>query len=207
MAENSEFITKNRQKKRISDILLKQRPIIDGYKSLYLNFLRSPIKFISDSNNNVQAINFTKNIIKDGKLINTNVNETIECGLVIKSIGYLNSPLLGVRFDSKLNLVPSIRGHIPNSNLFVSGWIKTGPIGVLTSTLFDANETAQTIQDNLHLLEGEKQGLQGLNLTKFTSLQDWLKINKEEINRGKLLMKPREKMKTTIEIKNLLNKS
>lgn len=40
-------------------------------------------------------------------------------------------------------------GHYSYSGLYCSGWVKTGPIGVIQSTMNDAFETADTILNDL----------------------------------------------------------
>jgi adrenodoxin-NADP+ reductase len=80
--------------------------------------------------------------------------------------------------------------------------MKTGPIGVLTCTLYDAAETARSIIDDIALLEDSKHGLNGLKVShEWTTYQDWIRINQEEIRRGKLVGKPREKLTSLVEMK------
>ncbi len=79
--------------------------------------------------------------------------------------------------------------------------MKTGPIGNLASTLYDAAETARSIIDDLALLDDFKNGLEGLKgSNKWTTYQDWIRINREEIKRGKLVGKPREKLTSLSEM-------
>jgi adrenodoxin-NADP+ reductase len=216
---NKELISNNRQKKRLMSILQKEsQNVKDGEKSLILNFLKSPKRLITERGS-LCGLQVIKNQIfhVDGKskIIPTNETKIIRGGLLIKSIGYMNSPIKGIPFDRERNLIPNIRGRVidlKDSNilpgLYTAGWIKTGPVGVLTSTLFDAAETAQSILQDLETdhFKIEKSGLEGLLENgvlnpNYFNYSKWCKINEEEIRRGNLVGKPREKMYLEKELK------
>ena len=88
---------------------------------------------------------------------------------------------------------------IGKEGLYCTGWIKRGPRGVIVDTTTDALETAKKISTDLNTLSGEKEGAnqitQLLNERKvrFVDKDGWSKIDQEEIKRGKLKGKPREK--------------
>ena len=202
--DSKEDWSNNRSKKRLVDVLLRKPTILNGRKGLYLDVYKSPSRILK-VNNSIAGVEFNRNTKKNGK-------ETIKCGLLIKSIGYLNLSMPGVPFDRVRNLIPNLRGKVIDNeakvaadNIFVAGWIKTGPVGVLTSTLFDANETAATVEENLAKLKADKPGLNGLDCLNFTtSLEDWKRIDTEEIRRGQLVSKPREKITCKNEMLKLI---
>lgn len=62
----------------------------------------------------------------------------IECELVITCIGYKNTKLDGLPFDNLKNVINNRNGRVINEEnesimdgLYVAGWIKTGPTGVI----------------------------------------------------------------------------
>ena len=66
----------------------------------------------------------------------TGERETIECGLVLRSIGYRGAGLDGIPFDDGRGLIPNDAGRVtdPESGEQVAGhyavgWIKRGPSG------------------------------------------------------------------------------
>ena len=73
-----------------------------------LKFLRSPIEILGDGR--VEAIRVAVNRIEadsDGNLraVATGAQETIDCGLVIRSIGYTGAPLAGIPFDERRGVI------------------------------------------------------------------------------------------------------
>ena len=87
--------------------------------------------------------------------------------------------------------------------LYVCGWLKRGATGQLVHTMQDAYETAESVLEDLtkedHI---QRRGFQGLQedlspstLNKFTSFEDWQKIDKTELFRGQSLGKVNEREK------------
>ena len=73
--------------------------------------------------------------------------ETIECGLVLRSVGYRAVPLPDVPFDERHFVLPNERGRVlspdgePVPGVYAVGWIKRGPTGILGTNKRDAEET------------------------------------------------------------------
>lgn len=61
-----------------------------------LRFFRSPVEILGDGR--VEAVRVVHNQIVDGRAVPTNRTEVIECGLVVRSIGYRGEPLDGIPF-------------------------------------------------------------------------------------------------------------
>ena len=87
------------------------------------------------------------------------------------------------------------------NNLYVCGWLKRGPSGIIGTNLVDAEQTVDTMvrhQDDWGSATGdEKKGRDGLlSLLKknhFISFEDWKKIDAEEVAQGTSIGKVREK--------------
>jgi len=99
--KNYDFLSKNRQKKRLMDVLLKGARRDSGKttsKTWGLKFLLSPIRVESDSNRILSSVIFRKNEIQgvgdSAKSIGTNDLIKIDCPLLMRSIGYKTSPLI-----------------------------------------------------------------------------------------------------------------
>jgi adrenodoxin-NADP+ reductase len=216
--QHTEILSKNRAKKRLMDILLKGTKNTDCTKSWQLKFLRSPKGFLIDNDGKIAGIRLEKNRLENERAIGTGNEDFLPCGLLIKSIGYLNQKLVGLPFDTKSNIVPNNAGRVLNEvslinknqehilGLYCSGWIKTGPIGVLASTMYSAHETARHILDDLPMLSGEKPGLEGLNHhPSWTNYHDWEKIDAAEKEKGQMVGKPREKICSIEEMRSVLS--
>jgi ferredoxin--NADP+ reductase len=71
---------------------------------------------------------------------------TLEVQMVLRSIGYRGLPLEGVPFDADSGVIPNDGGRVlrdgaPVPGLYVAGWIKRGPTGVIGTNKRDAHET------------------------------------------------------------------
>ncbi len=81
----------------------------------------------------------------------TGETETVECGMVLRSIGYLGMPIDGVPHDPHSGVIPNDRGRVldeDGSRLpghYVVGWIKRGPSGVIGTNKKDAGETVEAV--------------------------------------------------------------
>jgi ferredoxin--NADP+ reductase len=84
----------------------------------------------------------------------TGEHETIECGLVIRSIGYRGNALDDVPFDRRRGLISNDRGRVRNANgttlpgEYAVGWIKRGPSGVIGTNKKDAADTVARILED-----------------------------------------------------------
>src|SRR4029453_17332758 len=78
----------------------------------------------------------------------TGEREEIECGLVLRSVGYTGIPIEGVPFDDKNGTILNDGGRVLDSHdsgqkvgPYAAGWIKRGPSGVIGTNKKDAQET------------------------------------------------------------------
>lgn len=167
-------------------------------KTWQLAFLRSPLRFVGEDR--VQGIEWMLNKVDEaGKIHPTGHTEFQATDLVFTSIGYKSLPLpgmseIGIDFDGRRGTVPRSRGQVVGpSNIFASGWVGTGPVGVIAATMMDSFAVGEEIVNFVATHTG-KPGLAGLNLRgNFVSWEDWLKVDAEEIRRGRQHGKPREK--------------
>jgi ferredoxin--NADP+ reductase len=125
-----------------------------------LRFLRSPVEIIGDGEDGaVTGIRIAINRIEagpDGRLraVPTGEEETLDCGLVLRSIGYRGEPLPGVAFDDRRGLIRNEGGRVtaedgePLRGEYAVGWIKRGPSGVIGTNKKDAADTvARVVED------------------------------------------------------------
>jgi len=131
-------------------------------KRVVLRFLRSPVAIHGEER--VASIELVRNELEhggDGRLRAqaTSDHETLEAGLVFRSIGYRGVAVEGVPFDEWHGTIPNEEGRVINPSEqtpvpgdYVAGWIKRGPSGVIGTNKRDAQETVQ------HLLEDVVEG-------------------------------------------------
>lgn len=185
-----------------------------------LDFFSSPSEILLDHSNQVTGIRVEKNELienNDGRMVAKGTGQTydIECGMVLRSIGYKSIPLQeGVPFDHKMGVIPNIEGRVVEEagsrqfvkGLYCSGWVKHGPVGVIVTTMNEAFATAEKIVEDLHssnVNEGTSEDVGDVLRDKgvdYVTYDDYLRIDQEELWRGKQSSKPREKMTSTTEM-------
>jgi ferredoxin/flavodoxin---NADP+ reductase len=86
----------------------------------------------------------------------TDEHESIEAGLLFRAIGYRGIPLPGVPFDERTGTIPHSQGRVldpatgePIPGEYVVGWIKRGPSGVIGTNKKDAQQTVDSIFEDL----------------------------------------------------------
>lgn len=199
----------------------KTSSTLNNKRRLNFVFLHKPIEFLGNNESGmVSGVKFKKVDFKfdtskpyDLNLLKFNdTNETvlIDSSLIIRSIGYKNVNIdsTEIPFDKDLGIIPNDMGRVLNKNgLYCTGWIKRGPKGVIVDTTSDAHETAHKLCNDLK--ESENSSKIGsekiLNLLKSRNIRvvdkdGWLKIDNEEVKRGKLVGKPREKLNSIDEM-------
>lgn len=73
---------------------------------------------------------------------------TIAAGLVIRSVGHRGLPVADLPFDEATATVPNDRGRV-RPGIYVVGWIKRGPNGFIGTNKTCAQETVESILDDL----------------------------------------------------------
>ena len=127
---------------------------------LELRFLRSPLEILGDgSDGPVTGVRVGINRLVDrgdGRVAAepTGEEEVIECGLVLRSIGYRGTPLEGIPFDEARGLIRNDSGRVRDAagtacrGEYVVGWIKRGPSGVIGTNKKDAADTVARILED-----------------------------------------------------------
>ncbi len=122
-------------------------------RRIALRFLVSPVEILGDTR--VEALRLVRNRLVragDGSLRAraTDVTETIACGLVFRAIGYSGVALPGVPFDTGRGVIPNECGRVVGAGgaipgVYVTGWIKRGPSGVIGTNKKCAQETVDAL--------------------------------------------------------------
>jgi ferredoxin--NADP+ reductase len=121
-------------------------------RRIRLRFLTSPVAILGEGQ--VEAIELVRNELVDGRAVATDDHETVECGIVFRSVGYLGVCLPGVPFDERSGTVPNDRGRVldadarPLAGTYCAGWIKRGPSGVIGTNKKDATETVELLLED-----------------------------------------------------------
>jgi len=203
------------------DILLPQIPKGEGTRArkIRARFFVSPVEILGKDR--VEGVRLEKNIlVKDAqgnfKAQGIGKHEEIPCQMIFRSIGYKGHRLSSVPFDERNGIVPNQDGRVldpatntPVPRLYVAGWIKRGPSGVIGTNKPDAIATVELMladaqhgqfPDNLHTEEAAIPTLLTRKQVRYVSFADWQRIDQVEIASGKKIGKPREKLTTVAEL-------
>jgi ferredoxin--NADP+ reductase len=144
-------------KRRNVEILRDYAARETGGKShrIALRFLRSPVEILGDADGRVRGVRVVRNELDaDGRAVATGEEEVIECGLVLRSIGYRGVALDGIPFDERRGLIRNNGGRVVDDSgaalrgEYTVGWIKRGPSGVIGTNKKCAADTVAAILDD-----------------------------------------------------------
>ncbi len=194
-----------------------ERSLTGKPKRIHLVFFRTPVSIYGQ--NHVESISFGVNRLEgvagSQKAVLTDERDVLSTGLVFRSVGYQGCPLPGAPFDTKKCIVPNDKGQVldengqPVSGLFVTGWIKRGPSGVLGTNKGDSAETVATLLSQLATLPPCSTPTSDALSCLFerhsvVSFDDWKKIDDHEKQLGSSLGKPREKLRSIDEMLSVI---
>jgi ferredoxin--NADP+ reductase len=191
-----------------------QRPPSGKRRTIRLRFCVSPIAILGGER--VEAIEIVRNrLVADdsGRVTaeSTEERETIPCGIVFRSVGYLGVELPGVPFDARRATIPNENGRVTGvPGVYCAGWIKRGPSGVIGTNKKDATETVDLLLEDARaglLHRGDAtataetvEELLAARGVEHVTYAGWEAIDTEERGRGEPHGRPRVKLVTWPEL-------
>jgi ferredoxin--NADP+ reductase len=130
----------------------------------------------------------------------------LDAGLVLRSVGYRSEPFDMLPFDKARGLIPHIEGRvacedITDARVYVTGWIKRGPTGIIGTNRADSVASVQTLLSDLPFMTpAPKPGGSALREhlssrgQRPTDWSDWERIDMVERERGIAAGRSREKL-------------
>lgn len=183
-------------------------------RKIHMRFFSSPVAILGQQR--VEGLRLERNVLIRDQHGNfqahgTGQYEDIPCQMVLRSIGYKGEPLPGLPFDENQGIIPNKDGRIinpttgePHPRVYVAGWIKRGPSGVIGTNKADAAATVASLVADLvdHPQPSRCQDPQAIvtllvqKQVRYVTFADWQVIDRAEIAKGRTLGKPREKLTT-----------
>lgn len=175
------------------------RPTDPGRKRIVFRFLTVPIEVVGDDHvHGVRVVGHDD----DGA-----PGELIDTQLILKSIGYRGSAPAGVPFDTGRGVVPNEHGRVleeqnrPVPGVYVTGWIKRGPRGVIGTNRTCAQESVTRLWEDydsgmLNRTVREPSGIGELLADRNAeplNWHGWKAIDAAERDRGDAASRPRVK--------------
>jgi ferredoxin/flavodoxin---NADP+ reductase len=119
-----------------------------------------------------------------------NGDVTIKCGLVITAIGYQAQGIDGVPYEN--GKVVNTDGRVKD-NLYVVGWAKRGPSGVIGTNKSDAAAVIELLASDLKSPKNAGNISELITHQVVVTQEHWQKINEAEVAAGEAKGKPRVK--------------
>jgi ferredoxin--NADP+ reductase len=146
-----EHIAKNKQAKMVLDTLANwvgREPTGKAHR-IHLHFLEQPIAIEgTHRGEGVQVLRTERTrLVGDGSVEGTGETTDWDVQAVYRAVGYRSTALPGLPFDDTAAVVPNDGGRVLDlggeqlPGLYVTGWIKRGPVGLIGHTKSDAAET------------------------------------------------------------------
>ncbi|HEY8631414.1 MAG TPA: NADP oxidoreductase, partial [Gaiellaceae bacterium] len=123
-----------------------------------LRFLASPVALHGEEK--VESIELVPNRLEEqgGRLVAvpTDEHETLDCGLVFRSVGYQGVGLPELPFEERRGTIKNELGRVVDTDgrhvaqAYCAGWIKRGPTGIIGTNKKDATETVTQLLEDVH---------------------------------------------------------
>ncbi|MBR7833118.1 FAD-dependent oxidoreductase [Actinospica durhamensis] len=161
-------------------------------------FNRTPVGFVGDASAAVTAVRLARTT-------DPAVVEELEAGLVLPAVGYRSVPMPGVPFDESTGTIPHrdsrvVDGEQAVPGLYVVGWAKRGPSGVIGTNRLCASETAAAILADADALSERGAGAETIDellRSRGVAVVDWsrwLAIEAAELKLGEATGRERVKL-------------
>jgi ferredoxin/flavodoxin---NADP+ reductase len=180
-------------------------------RRLVLRFCLSPVAILGDER--VTGVELVRNRLEADEsgyvaAVATAERETLECGLVFRSVGYRGVALPELPFDERRATIPNDCGRVlrtdrePLGGVYCAGWIKRGPSGVIGTNKKDAAETVELLLEDAAAGRLERKGVPAAAVdqllaergVRFVEYAGWTAIDAAERAAGEKLGRPRVKL-------------
>ncbi|QTJ70814.1 FAD-dependent oxidoreductase (plasmid) [Rhodococcus sp. ZPP] len=175
-------------------------------RKLYLHFFENPVEVIGTER--VVALRTERTqYVGDGETAGSGVHTQWPVQAVYRCIGYRSTTLPGLPWDNNGAVVPHIAGRVIDHHggalpgIYVNGWIKRGPVGLIGRTRSDAAETVKSLLEDLAVLpravDREPNSIDALLLSRhvqYTTWSGWLRLDAHERELGAQCHRERVKM-------------
>ena len=185
--------------------------IIEGYAAsahepspdicdVHLHFFEAPVELVGEDGQVTGIV--TERQVLDGAsgVLGTGERRTWPVQAVYRAVGYKSDPIAALQFEEQSAVVSHAEGRVRTEDgesfvagVYVSGWVKRGPVGLIGHTRSDAKETVTCLMADLAasrlpepIEPDEKATLEFLegHGVAATSWEGWQRIDAHEAVRG-----------------------
>jgi len=199
------------------------RPRTGAPRRVVLHFNASPVAL--HGTDRVEGMTLVRNRLEsDGqggvRAVPTAETRELPVGLVFRSVGYKGMAMPGVPFDDRRGVVPNVNGHVVEQagstvtvpGLYVAGWIKRGPQGIIGTNKLCATDTVTQLLADLaaDAVPAPQDGVSPIDAllaergVRVTGWADWQVLDRAEQARGAASGRPRVKITDVQEMLDLI---
>ncbi len=162
-------------------------------RRLHLHFFHSPAEVVGEDGRVTGLRTERTELTGDGNVRGTGEFHDWDVQAVYRAVGYLSSHLPELPFDHVAGVVPNEAGRVLDLDdnqlpgVYVTGWIKRGPVGLIGHTKGDAAETIASLLSDAETLRAPKYGspdaildFLGTRGIPFTTWEGWGKLDAHE---------------------------
>ncbi len=170
-------------------------------KRVHIHFFVSPVEIRGDGR--VQGLKLERNRLEPKgdrfSAVGTGEFESLDIGLLLRSVGYRSQPLAGVPFDEKRGVISNESGRVTTlegeviTGEYTSGWVRRGPSGVIGTNKIDAEEVVAHLLADLPTLPRARvpepdavNRLLGAQGVRYVTKEGWRRIDRAERRAGGL---------------------
>ncbi|TDE00326.1 FAD-dependent oxidoreductase [Jiangella asiatica] len=160
-----------------------ERPPAGAGRRIHLHFWRRPVRI--EGTDRVTGIELETTRSGDRPTLR------LPTELVVRAIGYHGTALEGLPFDEPSGTVPSQDGRVVVDGavvpgVYVTGWLRRGPTGVIATNRGDANEVVASVVADAPTLPARRSDPEAVDRllaereVRVVSWDDWLRLEAHE---------------------------
>lgn len=174
---------------------------------IHLHFCQQPVEILEESGKVAGLRTEVTELDGTGEVRGTGVHNDWPVQAVYRAIGYYSDPIAELPFDVLRGVIPNDKGRVigpdgaPIPGVYVTGWIKRGPIGLIGHTKSDSAETVECLLSDLGTPSPDRDrpswGLLDLldeRDVAHTGWEGWTALDRHEIEQGVSRGRPRIKV-------------
>ncbi|MBB3037582.1 FAD-dependent oxidoreductase [Hoyosella altamirensis] len=164
---------------------------------IFLHFFENPTEILGEDGKVVGLRTERTELDGTGNVRGTGTFKDWDVQAVYRAVGYLSENIAKLPFDEQAGTVPNEAGRVIGDNgehlggIYVTGWIKRGPIGLIGHTKGDANETIACLIEDIpnlpapeHPGEDEIVAFLDKQRVPYTTWDGWYRLDAHERSLG-----------------------
>lgn len=182
------------------------RPLTGAPRRIHLHFRSAPTAVLGTER--VEGFR-TERTAPDpaGMIVGTGEFTDWPVQAVYRAVGYRSTPIVDLPFDATAGVIPQEAGRVvdldglPIPGVYVTGWIKRGPVGLIGHTKSDAAETVAALLTDLdrpplsdQVQTGDVAEFLQSSGIDYTTLSEWDRLNAHELALGEIAGRHRIKV-------------